>query len=254
MSFGASMKEAVDGAALLQPHHIGRLGTTLVVAPHPDDESLACGGLIALLAAAGNRVWVLFVSDGSQSHPGSKKFPAPARIKLREAEALEALHLLRVTAAHAFFLRLPDAAVPMPGADGFPHAVAHIQSLLNTVQPDTIVLPWRRDPHPDHRACWQLVQAAVGKMDPAPLQLEYPLWLWERGAAADLPAPGETTFYKIDISSAFPLKQAAIAAHRSQVSNLIDDDPAGFRLSAGMLAHFAVAYEIYLTTNSNFNT
>ena len=49
-------------------------GKTLVVAPHPDDESLGCGGAIVLLRKFGNEVTVLTVSDGALSHPNSKKF------------------------------------------------------------------------------------------------------------------------------------------------------------------------------------
>lgn len=252
MSYGASMREAVETAALLSPQQLSGFGATLVVAPHPDDESLACGGLISLLRTAGNPVWVIFVSDGSQSHPGSKKYPAPARVQLREREALEALSLLHVPSSHAIFLRLPDAALPFPGTNEFDQAVATVQQQLEKIRLDTLILPWRRDPHPDHRASWHLVQTAIKDRGAAPALLEYPLWLWERGAAGDLPLPGEVNFYKIDISSTLPAKQQAIAAHRSQVCNLIDDDPQGFQLSPGVLAHFDVPYEIFMEGKKNF--
>ena len=55
------------------------LGPTVVVAPHPDDESLGCGGLLALLRRAGVAVGAVLVSDGTMSHPSSVKFPAAAR-------------------------------------------------------------------------------------------------------------------------------------------------------------------------------
>lgn len=251
MSYGVSMKEAVETAEPLSQHDIAQLGATLVVAPHPDDESLACGGLIFLLRTAGHPVWVLFVSDGSQSHPGSKKYPAAARVKLRESEALQALGFLQVPSDKALFLRLPDAALPFPGTNGFDEAVNIIQTQLGSIRPNTLVLPWRRDPHPDHRASWHLVQAAVKKSGAVPTQLEYPLWLWERGAESDLPLPEEVNFYSIDIFSALPAKQRAIAAHRSQISNLIDDDPQGFQLSPAMLAHFDTPCEIFLKVNKN---
>ena len=65
-------------------------GKTLVVAPHPDDESLGCGGAIALLSGFGCPVHVLFISDGTGSHPNSRKFPPPALRALRESEAQNA--------------------------------------------------------------------------------------------------------------------------------------------------------------------
>lgn len=247
MNFGASLKEAVDSAVTLDRYSIARMGSTLIVAPHPDDESLGCGGLISLLTAGGNQVRVLFVTDGSQSHPGSKKYPAPALASLREGEALEALSHLHMPPINAHFLRLPDAALPIPGNRGFESAVHNIQEQLIRFRPQTVVLPWRRDPHPDHRASWQLLQTAVNRAGLTPVLLEYPLWLWERGVDSDLPVPGEVVFHKVDISACLAVKQQAIAAHRSQISNLIDDDPRGFQLSASMLAHFDVPYEIYLS-------
>ena len=50
-------------------------GKTLIVAPHPDDESLGCGGAIALLRKFNLEVSILVLSDGTLSHPNSLKFP-----------------------------------------------------------------------------------------------------------------------------------------------------------------------------------
>ena len=69
-------------------------GKTLVVAPHPDDESLGCGGAIALLRKFGREVSVLTMSDGTLSHPNSVKFPPEKLRELRENEMLAALEIL----------------------------------------------------------------------------------------------------------------------------------------------------------------
>ena len=244
MNSGINLQEAAGRATLLEPAGFGR---TLVVAPHPDDESLACGGTIALLQQAGP-VYVVFVSDGSRSHPNSMQYSAPKLAALREQEAVRALEALQVPAEQAIFLRLQDAELPMPDGTGFQEAVETVIKLLAVVRPDTIILPWRRDPHPDHRASWQLFQAATLASALHPRMLEYPLWLWERGREQDLPQPEEVCFYQVDISIAVLQKQAAIMAHRSQVSNLIDDDPDGFQLSQEVLAHFGKPYEIFFGT------
>ncbi|WP_262895303.1 PIG-L family deacetylase [Hymenobacter lapidiphilus] len=70
---------AFNSTALpLQPAaYAATLGPTVVIAPHPDDESLGCGGLLALLARANVPVWCVLMSDGTMSHPNSAKFPAP---------------------------------------------------------------------------------------------------------------------------------------------------------------------------------
>ena len=62
----------------------------IVIAPHPDDESLACGGLIAEACREGLKRKVVIVSDGAGSHPNSKAYPPDRLRALREAEARRA--------------------------------------------------------------------------------------------------------------------------------------------------------------------
>ena len=62
----------------------------VVVAPHPDDESLGCGGLIAACCTQGIVVRLVVLSDGAGSHPGSQRYPAARLCALREAEVKEA--------------------------------------------------------------------------------------------------------------------------------------------------------------------
>src|SRR5687768_8056870 len=82
-----SLLTAPESLPLRPASTVMSFGPTLVVAPHPDDESLGCGGALALLGRAGLPVWLLFVSDGAGSHPGSRRYPAPALRVLRESEA-----------------------------------------------------------------------------------------------------------------------------------------------------------------------
>jgi LmbE family N-acetylglucosaminyl deacetylase len=240
-----------ESLPLRPPDALDRFGRTLVVAPHPDDESLGCGGAIALLRARGHSVHVLFVSDGTLSHPSSRQYPAPRLAALREEEALAALAALGVEQEAAMFLRLKDRAVPLLGATGFDAAVDRCRALIDDIGPQTILSPWRRDPHPDHRASWSLIAAALAR-DPAHevRRVEYPIWLWELAVAGDAPRPDEVTSWRLDIASVLPHKLRAIAAHRSQTTDLIDDDPTGFRLTPDILSHFAHSWEVYLESNA----
>ena len=221
-------------------------GTVLVVAPHQDDESLGCGGTIALLRQANVPVHVVFVSDGSMSHPNSQKFPMGRLIELREQEAIKALALLSVNEGELSFMRLKDSMVPSKGTTGYESAVDKFSDILYTIKPQTILVPWQRDPHQDHCAAWQITDEAIRRVEKPVRTLEYLIWLWERAAAEELPKPGERKVWQVDISKTLDLKREAIAAHVSQTTNLIDDDPEGFTLSTEVLNHFDRPTEIFV--------
>ncbi|TDN37429.1 PIG-L family deacetylase [Hymenobacter sp. UV11] len=222
------------------------LGRTVIVIPHPDDEALGCGGLVALLRQAGQPVAAALVSDGTMSHPHSQEFSPAARRELRYAELRHALAVLDADETDVLYLGLPDSQVPSNGP-AFEAAADQLSAFITVQQADTVLVPWRRDPHPDHRASSLLTAAALGRLPTPPRRLEYVVWAWERAAPADLPQPGEGTGFRLDISSVLAQKQRAIAAHRSQLApGTITDDPSGFLLSEAMLAHFAQPTEVFI--------
>lgn len=222
-----------------------RTGSTLVVAPHPDDETLGCGGAIALLSAFGYPVHVLVISDGTLSHPRSLKYPAPRLRALRETETLEALTTLGIKKANVTFLRLPDGSIPTLESADLQAAVKRCRLVLETLLPETIFLPWRFDPHPDHRATAQLIRTALGFLTDSPRVIEYPIWDWDPDQQGDF-ASESVVGWRLDIEAVLEIKLKAIAAYRSQTTNLIDDDPEGFQLTPEMLANFARPWELYL--------
>jgi LmbE family N-acetylglucosaminyl deacetylase len=232
-------------AAICPTSTVKDWGTTVVVAPHPDDESLGCGGAIAALRSINTPVYVLFVSDGTMSHPRSVKFPPAARASLREQEAIAALCHLGVEAQNAAFLRLPDTLVPGKESTQFQREVQRISDYLNEIRPQTILVPWRRDPHCDHRATWQLCSEALRTYQSRIQWREYPIWLWELARVSDLPLVEEGKLWRLDITPVLPEKKKAIAAHVSQTTRLIDDDPEGFMLTTNVLAHFTQPFEVY---------
>ncbi|MBW4511624.1 MAG: PIG-L family deacetylase [Scytonematopsis contorta HA4267-MV1] len=222
-------------------HDVAR-NPALIVAPHPDDETLGCGGAISLLCGLNYDVRVLVISDGTLSHPRSKKYPADKLRVLRESETLSAVSLLGVENNAVTFLRLPDGSVTADDTS----AVASCKSYLTEIAPKIIFLPWRYDPHPDHRASWKLIQNALGGLYLSPRQLEYPIWDWDSAQRKSLPESLNIAAWQLDVSTTIELKQQAIRVYRSQTTNLIDDDPEGFRLTPEMLANFAHPWEIYL--------
>ena len=222
-------------------------GATLCVAPHPDDEALGCGGTLARLVAEGARVGIAWVSDGGLSHPNSPSHPRPKLAALRETEALNAAHALGI--GQTYFQRLPDGELPFPDHDGFAEAVASARAILAEFAPQTLLLPWRRDPHRDHRASW-LIWASAAR-DEHLRRLEYLVWAFERAAQTEWPRADEARAFRVDIAPFLPRKRAAIAAHQSQISDLIDDDPTAFRLSPEVLAHFDKPFENWIEPFDN---
>jgi LmbE family N-acetylglucosaminyl deacetylase len=220
----------------------------LVVAPHPDDETLGCAGAIALLRLRGYTVQILVVSDGTQSHPNSRKYPAPILRDLRETETRCAMALLGVEPSHITFLQLLDGAVPNAGAPNFQAAVNQCHAYLRSANPKIVFAPWRADPHPDHRATWQMVSAALEQGSFSSRVIEYPIWDWDP-QQRQLLNQYSTHPWRLDIAEVVTLKQQAIAAYLSQTTDLIDDDPTGFRLTPRMLQNFAQPWEIYLEGN-----
>ena len=87
----------------------------LILAPHPDDESIGCGGLIAAACAAGTPPVVLILTDGAASHPGSLTYPSARLRAVREAEALAATDILGLPAGNLRFLREPDTGLAASG-------------------------------------------------------------------------------------------------------------------------------------------
>lgn len=218
-------------------------GSILVIAPHPDDETLGCGGLIAAAVERGLCVHTVFVTDGGASHPGSPTWSRARLAARRRAEGEEALRRLGAGAMPRTFLDLPDAAMPHPGSAAHEAAVAAIAQILRDLAPDLVALPWRRDPHGDHRAAWRMTMAAIGLWGGAPGVLEYAIWLDELGAPADFPAVGEMERVWLAVSGA--AKAHALEAHESQLGRLIRDDPNGFALEPATIARLTGSEEAY---------
>lgn len=216
----------------------------VVVAPHPDDETLGCGGAIALLRQHNISVQVLVMSDGTQSHPQSARFPADQLRQLREAETYAALEVLGVPAQGVTFFRWPDTAVPQPGDQRFPKAVEQCDRFFCDHRPDLVFLPWQQDQHCDHQATWKIVHHCLRCWPQPPRQLVYSIWGSRAAGLSSLPK-GESG-WRLNISSVQSLKHKAAMAHQSQTTDLIDDDPTGFRLTPDMLNNLIQSWETYL--------
>lgn len=218
----------------------------LVLAPHPDDETLGCGGLIAEACERGAPVRVVVLTDGSGSHPRSKLFPPPRLALLRQAEARAATRALGLPEHCVEFYGYPDGAAPRDGP-AFEAAAARLAATVSHFGIGTILATWAREPHPDHAAV-AAIAAEVARRTRA-RHLAYPIWAWALPADAELPHSA-IDGVRLDISRHLAAKQRAIAAYASQTGasqngRAVPDDPEP-RLAAQLLANFQEPFEVFL--------
>ena len=156
----------------------------VVVAPHPDDEVLGVGGIMALLSAAGVQVIVVAVSDGEASHPHSPTITPIQLARTRRAEQHRALRRLGLDLAPVHRCGLPDGHLS-------DHEAGLAASLTGLLDEDSWCLAtWARDGHPDHEAAGRSAATAAGHTG-AQL-LSYPVWTWHWAQPADPRVPWST--------------------------------------------------------------
>lgn len=152
------------------PLTLSPLDRVLVMAPHPDDEALGCGGLIQQAVALGARVRVVFQTDGD-NNPWPQRYveqrwtiDVDCRRRWgarRRQEALRSVQTLGLQAEDAVFFGLPDQGLTSLHQTRDAHALGlHVAELKN-FRPTLLVVPSDEDNHPDHVASHALVQEAL---------------------------------------------------------------------------------------------
>ena len=213
----------------------------VVLAPHPDDESLGCGGLIAQARGRGRAVRLVMLTDGSGSHPLSERFTAPMLRDLREAETLAAAAALGLEPADVTFLRLQDSWVPSTGP--VPEAAARtVAALCADCGAGAVVTTWRHDPHCDHKAAAAIVDLVLAAQSDL---RAYAFTVWGGALAPDLDVGAPPRAVRLDIGPEREAKRRAIMAHVSQTVGLPDDPPDAFRLEPAMIDRLCGPHEAY---------
>ena len=222
----------------------------IVVAAHPDDESLGAAGLLATAAARGIPIDLLVVTDGEGSHPDSPTH-SPATLALRRRrEVFDAADILGL-AAPPLFLGLPDG-----GTDEYRDAIASVvREALDRAAPHRVLVlsPWRGDGHRDHRVVGEIVEEVCaahalaqrsGPRRSARVRSRaFPIWLWHWGGPDDVPwEQAETLPLDPQIRDA---KTRALAAHTSQILPLSAAPGDEEMIHARMRAHFTRDSEVF---------
>ena len=180
----------------------------VVVAPHPDDEVLSVGGLLAQLAECGRPVEVIAVTDGTASHRGSTEWPVERLARTRPRESLRALQCLGL-AIEPIRLGLPDGGLKALRAV----LAARLVSLLRPG--DVVFTTWRQDGHPDHEATGEA--CAMAAASTGARLAEVPVWGWHWSRPGDVRMPWQHAFRLPLSEEAVRRKRAAVKAFTSQL-------------------------------------
>ena len=221
--------------AAAQPLQLGSFDQLVVVAAHPDDESLGAGGLLAAASRLGLSVTVVIATLGERSHPHSPSHTIDDLRTVRRAEVFQALGAVA-----------PNAVVRLVNlADG--RLAEHEEELAGALLPlvmaarPLVVAPWRGDGHPDHQAAGNAA-AAVALATGATF-LEYPIWAWHWALPGDLPAQ----LLRFDLDAADrAAKSQAVETHRSQRAPLSAAPGDEAILPPDIAAHFERPFEIFV--------
>lgn len=187
----------------------------VIIAPHPDDEVLGCGGLLQGLAELGRPILLMSITDGSASHAGSRRWPAHRLSVVRPQESAQALHRLGLPLHSLQWLRAGFADSQVAAREEA--LVGFIQRYLKPT--DVVFTTWREDGHCDHEACGRAsanAAAAVGAT-----LYELPVWTWHWATPEDSQVPWHR-------ARKIPLTCAAIARKRHAIhafASQLEGDP-----------------------------
>ncbi|MFH1140579.1 MAG: PIG-L family deacetylase [Chloroflexota bacterium] len=188
-----------------------------VFAPHPDDETLACGGTIIKKQRQGDEVYVVVMTDGRHSHShsfGIWENPTPQEVAdIRREEAKRVTRMLGVEPDRLFLLEFEDTTLQHHVA----LAAERVLQLLRTIAPQEVYYPDSSDSHKDHHATYQAVEQALLKLDVPPTRFRYMVWREEPSPKG---VPSSADLRVEDISDVLAEKKAALSQYKSQVTLL----------------------------------
>jgi LmbE family N-acetylglucosaminyl deacetylase len=247
---GQSVRQVVGDAlepfspalAVVMRHALFRMGTDttaaserrscLVVAPHPDDETLGAGVTIMRKVDAATPVHLLVVTDGSKSPPGE-----PAAVAaLRAAELRAACDVLGLADSDVTQLDFVDAELD-PDDEALVAAVAEV---VAAHRPTDVLVTGATDPHEDHGALGVATRRAVAGSGAR--LLVYPVWQFDRPARLlrQLRRSGRPEL--VSTQGYLDRKRAAVAAYPSQLAARNHDTEG---LTPRFLEHFVGPWEMF---------
>ena len=219
---------------------------TLVFAPHQDDETLGCGGLLIRKRLEGASVHIAYITDGSGSHPGHPRLSPHALAVQRQKEACTATRVLGVEQAELHFFGVRDGTLAHLSPMAVQELVDKIAAALREVQPDEVFLPLRSDGSSEHDAAFEYVRQAIQRTGLRPRVFEFPVWASWNSLRLLRPLCTRRRVWRADHHGYQVVKRQALDAYVSQIEPM----PPWERptLSSEFLSFFSSSCEYFFET------
>lgn len=150
----------------------------LIVAPHPDDEVLGCGGLISTLVSRGKEIKIIFLTFGENSHSSCCNVSSDYVASKRQSSAYKACDHLGISSSNIFFVNFTDGSIPRNINDLYGNAVDNLCSMISEYDPSHIFCPHPLDIMPDHISSSELINSIIYKIKSNSTIYYYCTWFW----------------------------------------------------------------------------
>lgn len=193
----------------------------IVFAPHPDDETLGCGGTIAKKMSKGYEVLVVVMTDGKNSFAellGIYSDPTPEEVKeIRKEEIRKATSRLGVPERNLLFLDFEDGRL----CDYEAVAEEKVADILSDYSPLQVFFPYFKDFNIDHKATNRVVRKAIEKQNLRTTKYQYSIaqrYLRMGPKADSFLNSFRHNMINVDIARFLDLKKAALNEYKSQIT------------------------------------
>jgi len=234
-------------------------GPLLVLAPHPDDETLGCGATIARRRAYGDRVIVVVATDGRFSHTSDVLSPDDIAC-LRNEEVLEATARIGVPAADVVRLDYVEGTL----GENLGDLAGRLVALIDEHACRSVLVTCSLDWHPDHQFLAAAARLSVSRAAMTPDLAEFPVWAWAEGPGPRFGAAGPRVraalrglrllrrgaAITVPTSGYLHLKRRALMEYRSQTTNLTGE-PDWAVMDEGFLGQFLGDAEIFFPVTAS---
>ncbi|MEM3697179.1 MAG: PIG-L family deacetylase [Candidatus Bathyarchaeia archaeon] len=224
----------------------------IVFAPHPDDETLGCGGTIVKKIREGYEVFVVYMTDGryALTEVGENKILDPLDMKeQRRKDALKAAEILGLKEKNLCFLDIEDKTLKRHKQ----YAQKIVFEIMKNIKPSEIFFPQEKEYNLDHQMTHVIVEVVCERLKVNPIKYQYSIaWMFPFYLLNHLTNEGIFDFImcrylkcnmvRVDISKFLPVKEMAIKAYRSQ-RLLLSNKQKQPALKASFISRFLRNYE-----------